>query len=84
MKRFISISLSLFVVFGLLLATERRAMAYVDPGSGLLAIQSAGAALAAVGYYMRRRILALFGKKKPAEEAALPVQVQKGSTRNAA
>jgi hypothetical protein len=48
-----------------MLATERRAMAYVDPGSGLLALQSIGSMLAAAGFFMRRRIMGLFNKKKP-------------------
>ena len=48
-----------------MLATERRAMAYVDPGSGLLALQSIGSMLAAAAFFMRRRIMGLFNKKKP-------------------
>ena len=48
-----------------MLATERRAFAYVDPGSGLLALQSIGSMLAAAGFFMRRRIMGLFNKKKP-------------------
>lgn len=87
MKRCISISLSVFTCLCLLLASERRALAYVDPGQGLLAIQSAGAVLAAAGYYMRRRILSLFGRKKPVQSVPVPVKVQtvqKENTRNAA
>jgi hypothetical protein len=82
MKRFISFSLAIFCCLCLLLATERRALAYVDPGSGLLALQSAASVMAAAGYFMRRRILALFGKKTPAP-TPLPV-VLKGDTRKAA
>lgn len=52
-----------------MLATERRAMAYVDPGSGLLALQSIGSMLAAAGFFMRRRIMGLFNKRKPLERA---------------
>lgn len=88
MKRSISISLSVFTCLCLLLATERRALAYINPGDGLLAIQSAGAFLAAAGYYMRRRILSLFGRgKKPVQSVPVPVTVQtvqKENTRNAA
>ena len=47
-----------------MLATERRAMAYVDPGSGLLALQSIGSMLAAAGFFMRRRIMGLFNIRK--------------------
>gem|GEM_PF-3520767 len=45
---------------GLLLATDRRALAYVDPGSGLLALQSLAAALTAAGYFLRRQIARVF------------------------
>ena len=99
MKRTISLSLSLLTCIGLALATERRAMAYVDPGQGLLFVQSLGAAMAAAAYFLRSRILALFGKKKPAAGissatplpvasarpvAVQPVAIQKGNVRNAA
>ena len=65
MKRLISVCLTVLCCFCLMLATERRAMAYVDPGSGLLAIQSIGSILAAAGFFLRRRIMGLFNKKKP-------------------
>jgi hypothetical protein len=65
MKRLISVGLTVFSCFCLMLATERRAMAYVDPGSGLLALQSLGSMLAAAAFFMRRRIMGLFNKKKP-------------------
>jgi hypothetical protein len=96
MKRILPLSLSVITCVGLLLATERRAMAYIDPGQGLLFVQSIGAAMAAAAYFLRRRILALFGKKKPADDVAIPVvarvpvapvrplAVQKGNARNAA
>jgi hypothetical protein len=69
MKRLISMCLTVFCCACLMLATERRAMAYVDPGSGLLALQSIGSILAAAGFFMRRRIMGLFNKKKPLESA---------------
>jgi hypothetical protein len=95
MKRIVTLSLSIVTCLGLLLATERRALAYIDPGQGLLFVQSIGAALAAAAYFLRSRILALFGKKKPAGvssprpvSSARPVPVtpvvQKGNARNAA
>lgn len=65
MKHLISVSLTLFCCFCLMLATERRAMAYVDPGTGLLAIQSIASMLAAAAFFLRRRIMGLFNKKKP-------------------
>ena len=69
MKRLISVSLTIFFCACLMLASERRAMAYVDPGSGLLALQSIGSMLAAAGFFMRRRIIGLFNKKKPLASA---------------
>lgn len=45
---------------GALILAERPAYAYADPGSGLLAIQAAGSALVATGWYLRRKIYTLF------------------------
>ncbi len=84
MKRLISVGLTLFSCFCLMLATERRAMAYVDPGTGLLAIQSIASMLAAAVFFMRRRIMGLFNKKKPSPSAQPCLTVQKEDSRNAA
>ncbi len=83
MKRLISVSLAMFSCACLLLATERRAMAYIDPGSGLLALQSLGSMAAAAGFFLRRRIMGLF-KKKPLASAEPPVTARKEDSRNAA
>ena len=53
------------VLFGLsasllALATERRAYAYVDPGSSLVMLQGVGAALSAALFYFRKRVTRLF------------------------
>ena len=48
------------VIVGALLLFERPAYAYADPGAGLLAVQAAGSALVAAGWYLRRKIYALF------------------------
>ncbi len=84
MKRLISFSLAVFTCLCLLVATERQALAYVDPGSGMLALQSIASMAAAAGYFMRKRIRALFARKKAVEAAGLPVTVPKESSRNAA
>jgi hypothetical protein len=47
------------ILVGALLLFERPAYAYADPGTGLLAIQAAGSALVATGWYLRRKIYAL-------------------------
>lgn len=65
MKRLMSLCITLFSCLCLFLAMERRAMAYVDPGSGLLALQSFASVMAAAGFFLRRRIIGLFTRKKP-------------------
>jgi hypothetical protein len=84
MKRLISFSLAVFICLCLMVATERQAMAYVDPGSGMLALQSLASIAAAAGYFLRKRIRALFGRKKVEQAADLPVTAPKESSRNAA
>jgi hypothetical protein len=77
MKRLVSATLTLFTCLCLLLATERHARAYVDPGTGLLALQSAASAMAAAAFFLRKRIIGLFTKKKPSTGVVLPVAVRK-------
>jgi hypothetical protein len=48
------------MLLGAALLFERPAYAYADPGTGLLAIQAAGSAIVAAGWYLRRKIYALF------------------------
>lgn len=48
------------ILVGAILASERPAYAYADPGTGLLAVQAAGSALVATGWYLRRKIYSLF------------------------
>jgi O-antigen/teichoic acid export membrane protein len=48
------------ILVGAVLAFERPAYAYADPGTGLLAVQAAGSALVATGWYLRRKIYSLF------------------------
>jgi hypothetical protein len=50
----------LLILAGALLLFEQSAYAYTDPGTGLLAIQAAGSAMVAAGWYLRRKIYALF------------------------
>ena len=64
------------MLFSLSLAFERRAYAYVDPGSGLLMLQAAGTVLTGVLFTLRKRIKSLFTRNKsaatPAIEATSP------------
>jgi hypothetical protein len=84
MKRLGFFAITLFGCGLLLLTTERRAMAYVDPGSGLLALQSFASVVAAAGFFLRRRIMGLFTRKKPQHDLASPVTVRKEDSRKAA
>lgn len=59
MKLLNAVPLALILV-GAILLFEQPAYAYADPGTGLLAIQAAGSALVATGWYLRRRIYTLF------------------------
>lgn len=44
---------------------ERRAYAYVDPGSGLLIFQSISAVVSGTLFYFRRRIRGFFARTQP-------------------
>lgn len=69
MKRLLSFALGCVVCVCLLIATEQRAMAmYVDPGSGLLALQSAASVMAAAAFFLRKKIRAVFGVRRKAED----------------
>lgn len=62
------------IFLGAVLAFERPAYGYADPGTGLLAVQAAGSALVATGWYLRRKIYSLFRSDeasgtKPAEQS---------------
>ena len=56
---------TLAMLFCLCLSTERKAFAYVDPGSGLLMLQAAGTVLTGVLFTARKRIKALLFRSKP-------------------
>jgi hypothetical protein len=60
MRRLIQAIPILLIFVGAMLLSQQPAYAYADPGTGLLAIQAAGSALIAAGWYMRRKIYALF------------------------
>ncbi len=69
--RFVLRALPIFLIFlGAVILFERPAYAYVDPGNGLLAIQAAGSALVATGWYLRRKIYALL--RRPSEARQEP------------
>jgi hypothetical protein len=60
------------LIFALACLFERRAYAYIDPGSGILACQAVSAFLAGTLFYFRRWVRNLFhaqseGVKNPLE-----------------
>jgi hypothetical protein len=84
MKRLLSFALGCVICVCLLIATEQRAMAmYVDPGSGLLALQSAAAGMAAAAFFLRRKIREFFTPRRKGGEF-VPVRDEKGDARKAA
>jgi hypothetical protein len=56
---------------------------YVDPGSGLLALQSAASVMAAAAFFLRRKLRAVFGLRRKPEDY-IPLGEEKGDTRKAA
>lgn len=84
MKRLLSFALGCVVCVCVLIATEQRAMAmYVDPGSGLLALQSAASVMAAAAFFLRRKIRAVFGFRRKTEEF-VPLAEEKSEARKVA
>lgn len=59
--------LGLLQVAALLVAFERPAQAYVDPGSGFVFLQVAGSMVAGAIFYLRHRVRRLFSslRKSP-------------------
>jgi hypothetical protein len=84
MKRLLSFALGCIVCMCVLIATEQRAVAmYVDPGSGLLALQSVASIMAAAAFFLRRKIRAVFSFRRK-EEAFVPLPEEKGDARKVA
>jgi hypothetical protein len=65
------------ILLGAVMLAERPAYAYADPGTGLLAIQAAGSALVATGWYLRRKIYTLLHRNRPKTE---PEQTPTGNS----
>ncbi len=64
------------ILLGAAMLSERPAYGYTDPGTGLLAIQAAGSALVATGWYLRRKLHTLFQNREqpehnPAEQTGI-------------
>jgi hypothetical protein len=66
--------LTIGYIAGLILMTEQRARAYVDPGSGLLMLQMLGASVAGGLFFLRQRLRKLFrsGTKDSGNTPSVP------------
>jgi hypothetical protein len=84
MKRFISFSLAIVIALCMVVGSERRAWGYVDPGSGLIALQTIASVAAAYVYMVRRKIRGFFKRKTQDSVAAAPVASETGETREIA
>lgn len=74
MRKLLLIFPAFLICLGILLAAEKPAYGYIDPGSGLLAIQALGSMLVAAGWYLRRKIYRLFHRGKAADTPAEPAE----------
>lgn len=74
MKRLYTCALTSLFLFFLALAFEPRAMAYVDPGSGLLLTQTIGAFCAATAFWFRRQLRQLFRSRSKDLEVSKPAE----------
>lgn len=54
-------ALTVCLMLALMNMFERRAYAYIDPGSGILACQAMSAFFAGAVFYFRERVKRLFG-----------------------
>jgi hypothetical protein len=82
-KRFVSFSLAVFIFFCVMIAAEGRAYGYVDPGSGLMALQGAATAAAAFAYFLRRRIRLLFLRAGDERKEGGSIPVKEGKSAKA-
>jgi hypothetical protein len=71
MRRILPLLLTVVGFIGFFIASERPALAYVDPGSGLLALQTTASIVAGFAFFLRRRLRALFGRG-PVDSSTVP------------
>lgn len=62
--RIIYVALTVCMFLALAISFERRAYAYIDPGSGILACQAISAFLAGTMYFFRQQMKRLFGPRR--------------------
>lgn len=69
LRRFLFAAFAAIELLVLLVALAKPAYGYVDPGSGLLAVQVGGSMLAGALFVLRSKIRKLFRMSPPASEA---------------
>jgi hypothetical protein len=67
--RFAYLCISVAMLFCLAISMEEKAYAYIDPGSGLLILQSVGGFFAGVLYLVRKHIKALIFRSTSVESS---------------
>jgi hypothetical protein len=77
MKRVASLLLGLVAVVCFFVASERTALAYVDPGSGLLALQGLASLVGTAAFYFRRRLKVLFKRKNEVPAGTFPAKAKR-------
>lgn len=70
MQRVLLLCSTLLCLLGFAMAAVQPAYGYVDPGSGLLALQALGATFSAIAFYFRHQIRRLFGRRKQTASSA--------------
>ncbi len=68
--------LGVLQVLALLIASERPAQAYVDPGSGFVFLQVAGSMVAGAVYYLRHSIKRIVSSIGGSKKVSTPVVTQ--------
>jgi hypothetical protein len=63
--------ITLMLLIALSFSFERQALAYVDPGSGLLIFQGLSAVISGALFYFRRRLKNLFTKTQPTSPSTI-------------
>jgi hypothetical protein len=73
---FLSFLLGALQIAALLVAFERPARAYVDPGSGFVFLQVAGSMFAGAVYYMRHRLKRILNAMRRSTPISSPAGTQ--------
>lgn len=68
-------------IAGLLVAFERPAQAYIDPGSGFVFLQVVGSMLAGAIYYMRRHLRRMISSMRSQAPSAPSAGTEAADTR---